>query len=356
MMRVLENFAEQQPDIALRLVYRPLQQMREALAAAKDSGQGPTLFLAPSKWGPDLWEADLIKDIGDWALPEIHLWFYPLAWDAATYQGVMIGFPLELQGTVLYRNRLLVEEPAATVEEFITANKALKRMGLTAGAALDFGFDFTGGLLSICGGEVIGEDGDVGFLGDAGICWLSLAEELKAAGSVTFDAEVARKLFEEGQTGWFIGSSDRAQSLRAILGEGVLGVDPWPREGGQSGPLAGLAWTENLYLAATARQEDLAAARALAQFLISAEAQQLLADPSAAGHLPAINAVELEDAFQRQLMDVLSHDVAFPMLLHADEVAKELEQAINLGSLRGVNKEYALRLAAEDVRQLLGLP
>ncbi|MGD8552907.1 MAG: hypothetical protein PVG02_04545, partial [Anaerolineales bacterium] len=120
----------------------------------------------------------------------------------------------------------------------------------------------------------------------------------------------------------------------------------------QSLPLQGYVWTENIYVASGTPSANLEAAWAFARYMLSTEAQTLMADPSGAGHIPVVASVELDDPLMVESSAMLRSGVPWPLGFTDTEFVDVLETAVVNVVQQGSNPVFALNFAQES----LGLP
>jgi ABC-type glycerol-3-phosphate transport system substrate-binding protein len=137
------------------------------------------------------------------------------------------------------------------------------------------------------------------------------------------------------------------------VGEELLAIDPWPVSSETDSPLRGYVWTENAYLRPTQAASDMEASWAFVRFLLSPEAQLLLADPTRAGHLPALARLELQDPFQVRAEQALTAGVGLPLIPDLDLYTGPIEGAVRSVAIQGANPELALTVAVSKIEQAL---
>jgi maltose-binding protein MalE len=347
----IDSFALNHPDLAFALTYYPEDQILEAFQTLAPQGRGPTILIGPSRWGQGLYEAGDILDLSALIDADLEEDIFPAAWTQARTEFAVMGLPLELKGVLLYRNRSLVEQSPATVSDWIAAQADL---AVEEGyeTQLDMGFTYSGSFLSTCGGRLESLADRSQLWGPLGLCWLGLLSELGSEATPVFNSEADLQAFINGKNPWLIDLAERRPELRAALGEDNLSVNPWPVYSNQSLPLQGYVWTENIYVASGTPSANLEAAWAFARYMLSTEAQTLMADPSVAGHIPVVASVELDDPLMVESSAMLRSGVPWPLGFTDTEFVDVLETAVVNVVQQGSNPVFALNFAQES----LGLP
>jgi ABC-type glycerol-3-phosphate transport system substrate-binding protein len=350
--KVISAFLEQYPGITIAIAYYSSDELQSALETAITEGTAPTIIFGPSSWGPELWQEgrllDLTIQLANDPLPSID----PLAWNQVNYDGAVIGLPLERQGIVLYRNRSLVAEAAATLAELVFMGQELKDDQIV-GFGLDFGFINSASQISVCDGELFDTEGNLNLEDQAGYCWLRLMRTLRRAGRVWFNSDEDLTLFKTGGSGWLIESTLESRQLSSFAGVRDLVIDPWPSYSETGRRMVGFVWTENLYLIKGASRDDVEATWAFARFLLSPEIQLILSDPEGANHLPALRNLVLDDALQIQMVTSLSSGVPLPLRPNIHLYIEPLEGAVRAVAIQGASPELALDIALTKIEQAL---
>jgi maltose-binding protein MalE len=350
--KVISAFHDQYPGVTFAISYYPYDDLRSALELAATEDNAPTMIFAPSSWGPELWQDGLLLDLTIQVAHDPLASIDPLAWNQVNYDGAVIGLPLERQGIVLYRNRLIVTEAAGTLEELVSKGQQLKG-DESVGFGLDFGFMYSASQLAACNGKLFDTEGNLDLDVEVGYCWLRLLSTFRDAGRVWFNSDEDLALFEAGSSGWLIESTLESLRLSQLDGVRDLVIDPWPLYSETGYRLAGFVWTENLYLIKGASPEDVEASWTFASFLLSPEAQIMLSDPAGANHLPALGDLILSDEMQIQMMASLASGVPLPLQPDLSLYIEPLEGAVRAVSVQGASPELALDIAFTKIEQIL---
>lgn len=354
---LIEGFREENSGVAISVTYIPAEALRETLEAAFGSESAPTVFFAPSAWGPTFKARGVIRDIGELVSPELIEEIHPLAWSQVDYRGEVLGLPLQMEGNVLFRNRALVAQPAATLDDLVAAAKDL-RTGLQVGAALDFGFPYSTPMSAACDGSLLVDQKTLApSFGDRlGLCWLRMLKAFGESGMVFFNSDEDRALFEAGQAGWFIESTEILEQVRDAIGAGNLAVDPWPVYSETGKRLAGSVWTENAYFSTNAEEEDLVASVAFVSFLLSAESQLAFSDPQGPRMIPVRRSMEAPGFPEGRLRMALDEGVARPLSPDDGALVELLERAARGVTLQGIDPAAARDRALIELEDLQSTP
>lgn len=354
LQQVITVFQERYPEVTFAIAYYPEEEFRAAVAGVALEENAPSIFFAPSNWGPKLWQDGVIMDLTTIADVELQATINPLAWSQVEYDSVILGLPIEMLGVFLFRNRSLVQEPAATLDELISVTQKLKDER-DIGAGLDYGFTFSVSQLAACDGNLLDENGELAVNNEIGICWLKLLRSLRDAGQVTFNTDDDLHLFETGKSAWLIEKSSEVPHMEKVVGVNNIAVDPWPIYNETGKRLAGFVWTENAYLVEGSTPVDLEASWAFMRYLLTPEAQLILSDPDGAYHLPVLNGLELTDVLQAQMSASLPSGVSLPLVVNLDLYYEPLEGAVRWMAIHGATPELALDTAARKIDQALDI-
>ncbi len=308
---VITAFRAKYPDIKFDVLYVPFDELRGKFETAVAAGGGPTILIGPADWGPMLADAVLVADLSPLASPGFLSTFNPAALGALQYKGALIGLPHTIKGVVMYRNRAIIPEAPATVDDLIAKAKAATQ-GDVLGADLECGFFFSAGHLAACNGQLMDANGNPTFNNEAGVCWLNLLKAFEEAGPVEYYSEKDFNAFREGKAGIIIEGTWNSAILADAVGADNLAIDPWPTY--ETGHLSGFVMAEALYLNARASEEDKAVAWLFMQYMLSPEAQAILANPTKAAHLPAVMNVELSDRLMQEATTALAGGTTFPVI------------------------------------------
>lgn len=349
--RVIDRFLEQNPRTQFSIAYFPDYELAEALQTVKGGSFGPSIVFTPSSWGTWIWSEGLIVDITDRIDEELESSVHPLAWSQVSYQEVLIGLPLELQGVILYRNRGLASAAPENVNDWVDSAMQLREEG-KAGIAFDLGFDYAASQIAACDGSVLDEMGRVTIDNPAGYCWLELLSIIREASQVTLNSDEDLVLFEAGQAGWVIDGTWNARRYEEAVGIQNLLIDLWPLYRTTDRRLAGFVWTENAYLMQGLSDVDLEIAWAFMRYLLTPEAQGILSQSSYADHISVLSSLESSDILQRELTAALFQGVPRPIFEDLDLYREPLESAIDAAAVQGADPDLAIEIAISKIELL----
>ncbi len=345
---LIETFQTRNPEIEFKLSYIPADELRAAIDEADASGTLPSLILAPSTWAAELFESGITQDLSIQPTDEFRVLVHPLPWAQATYDGQVLGIPVQMHGNVLYRNRELAPIPAGTLEGLVQADEAL-RGTFNEGIAQDYGFPIVAPFAAACGGQLM-LDGSAPDLKDPlARCWLELIRDLTPAGPVFFNSNEDRELFESGKAGWLIESTEQFDRLTEAFGEGGLTIDRWPVNQATGEPLAGYVWTENIYFSSGFDPEDFDAAWEFVGYLLSEDSQLTLSNPNGAAHIPVHISAPPLPGHVGQMHSALLQGTALPTTVLRPEYIEVLERAARAVSVLGTPVDIALQRAITEL-------
>lgn len=345
---LIEAYQQRSPATQFSVAYVPADELRQTVETAFDSGSPPSIFLGPSSWGPELVQAGLVVDLSQLPVDQLESVVQPLAWSQVEFGGRTIGLPIQMHGTVLYRNRELAPVPAATVENLVDAAQGY-RGTQNVGISLDYEFSTVAPFAQACGAPLLEQAAPLDLDSPAVPCWLELLQELSLAGPVDFDTDADRARFAEGGSAWQIDSTDQYATYSAALGAQTLVVDPWPAFESTGQPIAGYVWTENLYFSSGIGSSELEQAWSFAATLLSADSQLALSNPNRAGIIPVHAAVPSPAGALGQMHQALLGGWSLPLWTIPAEQVGILERAARAVSLQGADVETALRRAMEEL-------
>ena len=349
---LLVRFHQQHPRVQVSLTYFRPEEMLEAYVLAVRDGIGPTVLLGPSVWGASLLRQGLIVDIASRVLPAQREAVRPLLWSQASDAGAVIGVPVRMRGIVLYRNRSLAAEPAASLQDLL-ARAAETSTRFAAEPVFDLGFEFSAAQLTPCGGTLLRAGGGLGFDETTGVCWLTLLARFRQAGPVVFDSTLDRATFIAGHSPWVIDSTDALPEIVAALGAENLSIDSWPAVDEEGVQLSGTVWSDNAYFAVGTPASNLEASWALVNLMISPEGQERLAQAEGSWFLPAARTVQPLEPLGIQAASVLAEASAKPLAANIDIYTLPLERAVVAVVARAEDPAAALRRATELIRNEL---
>ena len=287
---VLAGFNALHPEVTVETLFIPHEDIQNKATTELGAGEGPDILIDASDRGPSYLEADLIHDMNGFISQAVIDGLVDTAVDAVTYDGALVGLPQTLKGVVMFRNKALMADPPASLDDIIDAGDA----------NLERGYFFVMAHLSeACGGMIANADGTAAFNTPEGVCWLELIDSFPGVeGEYNNDNDV--DTFKQGKTSVIIDGTWNASGLAEAIGPENLAIDPWPMT--ESGALSGVIQTESIYIGANTFDEKLYAAVAFVEYFLSPEAQAILANPDKAGHIPAVDGLEVEGDIQAQAL------------------------------------------------------
>ncbi len=295
---VIAGFNAMHPDVTVETLFVPFDELQNKVTTEWGAGEGPTVLIGATDWASSFLEADVIYDMNGLVSQDVIDGIVASALPAVDYDGVYAGLPQTLKGVVMYRNAALLPEAPATFDDIVAAGDA----------SLEQGFFFSMAHLSeACNGTLVNEDGTPGFNTPEGVCWIELLSEFPNPYYYT-DDDV--DLMKQGAASVIIDGTWNASGIAEAIGEENLVIDPWPA--GATGNLSGVVQTESIYIGNNTMDENLDASVAFTEYFLGAEAQTILADPAKAGHIPAIDGVDVEGAIQSQALEAFKTGITQP--------------------------------------------
>ncbi len=350
--QAIERYQLQQPGVEFAISYHPREVLLQDFQAATAERQGPSILLGPATWGPILREQGLVLNLSPLLDPGMESDIHPIAWSQAAEGTQLFGLPLELQGMVLYRNRSLVAQPVADLDEWLQVAESLRSEGRVA-IIMDMALSNTLPMIAACGEEAFTQSGALSLFERGGECWLRLLSTLGELGDVVFGTDEDVASFKRGGSAWVIASTDMRGELIEAIGITNLEVDPWPLFPELGFPLRGFTWSENAYLVAGSTESDLEASWNFLQFLFGEQGQGILSDPGGAGHIPTTSALEPPDSLMLASSSMLRAGMPWPPRISLEVAEAPLIAAIQAVVLQGAEPGFALRLAEERLELLM---
>jgi maltose-binding protein MalE len=273
----------------------------------------------------------------------------PVVWGQVADSTRVIGLPLTLEGYVLYRNKSLAADPAASVADLVQTAQAL-RTEKGFGASLDFGFITSAPQLQTCGAE-LNTQAVLPFDEAQGECWLGLMQRLGQAGKPVFNSDQDRAQFLAGKSAWLIDSTLQLDQLAQALGVGDLAIDPWPVDGSSGRRLNGYVWSENAYLTASSSNADTEASWAFLAYLLAPETQAAMDDVEGARRVPSVVGVGLADPLLSQARAVLETSLPRPFPGDLNRLSGPLNTALRLVVGQAGDIRLATMLTLQEIEK-----
>jgi len=344
---VIAAFQSRNPDVQFEVLHVPPDDLRDKYEAAATAGGGPSILFGAADWGPDLFDAGLVVDVRGLTTTSFVDSINQAALGVVKYKGALVGLPHTIMGVVMFRNTDIIAEAPATYDGLVAAAQAATQ-GDILGAVLERGFAFSAAHLDGIGGQLMDSNGDPMFNDEKGVEWLTLLNSFSDAGPVEYYADNDVNLFKAGKVGIVIDSTWNTLDLAEAIGADKLAIDPWPAFG-EDGHLSGYVQTENVYLSANAEGTARATAWAFMEFLLSPEAQALLAEPGKADHIPAIIGVEVSDPHMAQIMEALTLGMPFPVRPEMGAYWGPMDAALGSVFDEGLDPGAALQTAYDTI-------
>ncbi len=321
LMTAIRAFQDQMPNVRFNVLSVPQEDLRARYESAAYQGEGPSLLIGPSEWGPNFYDEQLVEDLSPFLSTALLQVIFAPAFSNGEYRQAVISLPYAMSGVVMYRNRQIIAEAPQTFAELSAAAQQVTHGGLV-GSYLERGFYYSGAHLEGIGGQWSDAEGNPLFNQDdykKALEWVSLLQSFNQIGPTNFNDNHDLDLFEQGKAGIIIDGTWNREILAAAIGEQNLSIDPWPAYDG--GQLAGYVKTDSLYLNANTgfiSADDQFAALQFMGYLLAPEVQKLFSE---SGMIPVVKNVVPDDPLIQQSMQALSGGVAFPVGL-PDEVRR----------------------------------
>jgi ABC-type glycerol-3-phosphate transport system substrate-binding protein len=352
LLRRIAAFQKLYPEVQFDVLYVPGLDLRSSFEAAAAEGGGPTLLIGPAEWGPPLYDKGWLAEMDPPS--DLLNTLNPAGVQAARYKDVLVGLPLHIKGVVLYRNKTIIPKAPASFEELVNLSKAATQ-GDILGADLDRGFFFSAGHLYGLGGKLMTPDGEPAFNNEKGIAWLNLLSSFDQAGPTEYFTDNDLNLFKAGRVGLIIDGTWNRNDLAEAIGPENLAIDQWPLYG--DGTLSGFVQSENIFLTAQAQGEDKSVSQMFAEFLLSPESQNALAE---VGYIPVINAspvnpaytkLDIPDSLVFQAMQAMVDGAAYPVNPELSLYTSPMDIALKSVFYEGVAPAQALQTASDAISE-----
>jgi len=354
LLRQIASFQEEYPGVHFDVLYVPAIDLRASVEAASVEGRGPTVFIAPAGWGPELfdqgWVLDLSPFFGEGVIDTLN----PAATGSGLYRQSQISVPIAIEGVVLYRNKQIIPRAPITFADLVELAQAAT-VGETVGAILERSFFFSGAHLLGLGGNFMDPAGLPAFDDERGVAWLKLLGSFEDAGPTEFFSDNDLQLFKEGRIGFIIESTLRREELAEAIGRDNLAIDPWPIH--DQGYLSGFVQADSIYLGVRAQNETIPVSAMFVEYLLSPASQGQVAE---VGLIPAINGsrvstagldIRVSDPLISQAMEALVGGSTYPVRPEFAVYHAALDTALQSVFGGEVEPAKALQIASDTVRQ-----
>lgn len=330
----IEAFQAKYPDVQFDVLYVPFDDLRGKFETASATGGGPSMLIGAADWGPAFYNAELVADLGDMASLEFLQGINQAALGSVRYKEALVGLPFGLKGVVMYRNSSIIPEAPTSFDDLVAKAQAATQ-GDVVGADLEYGFFFSAAHLNALGGQLMSENGDPMFNDEKGVEWLNMLNSFKEAGPTEYYTDNDVNLFKAGKAGIIIDGTWNLAGLVEAIGEENLSIDPWPTG------MSGYVQNDNLYMSANVGGADKEATWAFMQYLLSPEAQQLIAENNT-GFIPAALGVTVPDRLRQEAVKAFEGGTAFPVIPEMGAYWGPMDTALKSVFDEGVDPAFAL--------------
>jgi maltose-binding protein MalE len=347
---IIQSFQRMYADVTFSLHYVPQDDLFNSFYDAAYLGQGPSLLLGPSKWGPELFDEYLISDLGSYVSANFLDNINPVALASGEYGDSLISLPLSQRGLLLFRNDSIISTSPISFDALMSASQKVTHGGMV-GSYLEREAYFSAPAIIGLGGQLMDNDGYPAFNDLYGLEWFDLLEAYDEAGAVTFNTNWDLEKFKQGRVGLIIDGSWSISTLAEAIGTDNLVIDPWPTYG--TGHMSGWVETENMFLNANTPANDRFAALAFMGYLLNPNVQMRLAE---VGHIPSVITTQPRDPLIKQAMVAFLNGVPYPNTTEETVLGiyrNELDKAIRDVFDRGVDPKIALNTAEQNIRKFL---
>jgi ABC-type glycerol-3-phosphate transport system substrate-binding protein len=265
---VLDRYRRANPGVDVLVQFQEAD-LEERYMRAVQSGLGPDLLISRSVYVRSLADAGALLAVDELASDDLLERFLSVALRTLRYNERLYGLPVALDTQVLYFNRRLVEQPAATVDQLMQEANGGRRILMNSQfvdaiwSARAFGvnlFDEAGRPQETIGGIAN---------------WLTWMEQVRDTPAFIIDdnASALRERFLRGDIPYYIGHANELNLLEETFGDD-LGVAQLPSgPGGSAGPFL---TTTALMFNSMSSPRQVERALDLARFLTSSDQQAAL--------------------------------------------------------------------------------
>ncbi|MFC2042805.1 extracellular solute-binding protein [Chloroflexota bacterium] len=351
---IINDFSALYPNVYFDVLYVPLENLQTRFEIEAQDGRGPTILLGPANWGPTLYDAGLITALTDLNDNDVLETLNQPALGAARYKNELIGLPYSIKGVVLFRNKNILPDSAATFDNLIyNANTATQ--GEVLGAMLERSFIFSGAHLEGIGGRLMESNGFPAFNNIKGVEWLDLLIAFEETGPSDYISDQDVELFKEGKVGLIIDGTWNMSALANAIGAQNLAIDHWPEYG--DGSLSGYVLPENLYLNSQISGDRLTASKMFMEYLVAEKAQSIFAET---GSIPAATNIIMTDPITGTLMtkamSALAIGSSYPIAPEMEAYQIPMDMALRSVFSGATAPLDALLTAEESIIQALSEP
>ena len=347
---IIQSFQRLYPTVTFSLQYIPQDDLYNSYADAASIGQGPSLLLGPSNWGPELFKGKLITDLDSYVPSNYLVNINPVALSSGEYNNSLISLPLSQHGLLMFRNTSLISKAPTSMDELKALSLEATHGGIV-GSYLERGSYFSSPAIIGLGGRLMDENGYPAFNDEYGLEWLDLLGAYDAAGAVTFNTNWDLERFKQARVGIIIDGSWNTSVLAQSIGIDNLAIDPWPTFG--TGHMSGWVETDSIFLNSNTIGDNRFAALSFMGYLLDPTVQMYLAE---VGHIPTVMTTQPRDIFIKQSMVAFLNGVPYPITVD-DQVLSiyrnELDNAIRGVFDHGMDPKSALQTAEDNITRAL---
>jgi len=347
---IIQSFQRLYPTVTFSLQYIPQDDLYNSYADAASIGQGPSLLLGPSNWGPELFNEKLITGLDTYVPSNYLVNINPVALSSGEYNDSLISLPLSQHGLLMFRNIRLISTPPASMDELKALSHEATYGGIV-GSYLERGSYFSSPAILGLGGQLMDENGYPAFNDEYGLEWLDLLEAYDEAGAVTFNTNWDLERFKQGRVGIIIDGSWNTSVLAQSIGIDNLAIDPWPTYG--SGHMSGWVETDSIFLNSNTSGDNRFAALSFMGYLLDPTVQMYLAE---VGHIPTVTTSQPRDIFIKQAMVAFLNGAPYPITVDDPVLSiyrNELDNAIRGVFDHGMDPKSALQTAEDNITSAL---
>ena len=273
------------------------------------------MLFGPSVWGPALFDDILITNLKPFVPANYLDIINPAALASGEYENSLISLPLSEHGLLMFRNKTLISDPPASLDDLILIAPDITHGGVV-GSYLERGSYFSSPAIIGLGGQLMDENGYPAFNDQYGLEWFELLEAYDEAGAVTFNTNYDLEKFKQARVGTIIDGSWNISMLAQAIGAEMLAIDPWPIYG--SGHMSGWVETDSVFLNSNTTGNNRFAALSFMGYLLDPNVQMHLAE---VGHIPTVTTSQPRDPLLKQAM------LALLMVLHTQSLLRIMFKA-----------------------------
>ena len=109
---IIEGFAAMNPNVTVEALFVPDNDLRNKFETAVATGSGPTIVFGAADWGPASFNASLVQDLTPMLTAGVLDTLNKAAVGSVSYNGAIVGLPINLKGVLMFRNKSIIAEPA----------------------------------------------------------------------------------------------------------------------------------------------------------------------------------------------------------------------------------------------------